>query len=368
MLQSLNVPPVTKALATLACLLALILVCRYSFERSDVQSAIKRASMHPILQGNFSMSSALARTGSSWSTFTQNLRKAPQHSVCIMTRIRSVDKRTTCRAVEWARYHFLLGVDHIYITDDCSTEQHFQKVLEGMPNVTYIPGTNCSNHVPNENLLFKTMFTNYRDSCDWIAVIDMDEFINFRENVTETSIGAILANYPHPFMHLAWWVIGSDGHYLSPPGFIIENYHHGKLQENHLKTIGRSSRIGMWSFSLFPFAIEPKEKTFVETQYLRSDEMEQQDGRMVPTRPLFVKHYVYLSYEDFMAVRAKRTVTSNNDTNNWAVKPQETWVSSILTAPPYAANFTSKMATLLRTSFHENPVPHTHGCTTLWEL
>jgi hypothetical protein len=53
-----------------------------------------------------------------------------KHNVCIMTRIRSESDPYTCMLLEWIEHHLLLGVDHFYITDDCSNSTQVSKSWE----------------------------------------------------------------------------------------------------------------------------------------------------------------------------------------------------------------------------------------------
>jgi hypothetical protein len=41
-----------------------------------------------------------------------------------MTRVQSEHLFFDCLLLEWIEYHLQLGVDHFYITDDCSPEEH----------------------------------------------------------------------------------------------------------------------------------------------------------------------------------------------------------------------------------------------------
>jgi Glycosyltransferase family 92 len=103
--------------------------------------------------------------------------------ICVMTRVQSEHHFFDCMLLEWIEYHLQLGVDHFYITDDCSPAEHaLQHTLQpyidaGLVTAltSYGGHRNCSQQV-HESDLFSNMFKSHaRAKCEWVANIDIDE-------------------------------------------------------------------------------------------------------------------------------------------------------------------------------------------------
>jgi Glycosyltransferase family 92 len=103
--------------------------------------------------------------------------------ICVMTRVQSEHRFFHCMLLEWIEYHLQLGVDHFYITDDCSPAEHaLQHTLQpyidaGLVTAltSYGDHRNCSQQI-HENDLFSNMFKSHaRASCEWVANMDIDE-------------------------------------------------------------------------------------------------------------------------------------------------------------------------------------------------
>jgi hypothetical protein len=41
------------------------------------------------------------------------------YDVCISTKVKILSETMLCNFIEWLEYHFLLGVDHIFLVEDC---------------------------------------------------------------------------------------------------------------------------------------------------------------------------------------------------------------------------------------------------------
>jgi hypothetical protein len=146
----------------------------------------------------------------------------PRHSFCIITRVRNYAEWIP----EWIEYHRLLGASKIFIVDDCSQDNGLtQRVLTFYQSLKYVkfwedvgppvqPHCNDTGRKPHEEALFSFAFTYASRVCDWVAAIDVDEYISFddtRINVSSVplhkSIISTLSAHPNPWYKLAWWVI-----------------------------------------------------------------------------------------------------------------------------------------------------------------
>jgi hypothetical protein len=121
---------------------------------------------------------------------------------------------------EWLCFHYALGVDHVFLYDNGSTDGTFE-LLEPYANhglVTIVrwplPGGQLGAY--NHALRF------FGPSVDWLAYVDVDEFI---VPVADDDIPSILARYPEAAdLRMPRAEFGFSGHRTRPEGLVIEAY------------------------------------------------------------------------------------------------------------------------------------------------
>lgn len=120
---------------------------------------------------------------------------------------------------EWIAYYKLMGVDHIYLFNNGSTDnvrEVLQKELEA-EFVTLIDFTGANAQLPVYRLAVKYLRGKYR----WVAFIDADEFIV----PTNGDLKEYLAGKENcPAIGIDWVVFGTGGHKKRPEGLVTENY------------------------------------------------------------------------------------------------------------------------------------------------
>jgi hypothetical protein len=121
---------------------------------------------------------------------------------------------------EWLEFHLLTGVEHFFLYDNASTDDHRDVlapyVRAGVVTVTdwpqFPPQVAAYNHCLEAN----------RDGWRWIAFIDLDEFLFSPRMVP---VPDVLSDYEHlPGVAALWIVFGTSGYKTAPPGLVIENY------------------------------------------------------------------------------------------------------------------------------------------------
>lgn len=98
-----------------------------------------------------------------------------KHELCILTRVKDVSYLLP----QWIEYHTNVGVDHIYIADNGKTmfwaqfyaKHHLVTLYESQDF------NNCTQHVPKESVLFDFLFQKAQHTCEWVTVIDADEYM-----------------------------------------------------------------------------------------------------------------------------------------------------------------------------------------------
>jgi hypothetical protein len=121
---------------------------------------------------------------------------------------------------EWLCFHLALGVDHVFLYDNGSTDGTLE-LLETYANhglVTVVawplPGGQLGAY--NHALRF------FGPSVDWLAFIDVDEFI---VPLADDDIPTILARYPAAAdLRMPRAEFGFSGHRTRPEGLVIEAY------------------------------------------------------------------------------------------------------------------------------------------------
>lgn len=267
--------------------------------------------------------------------------------LCIMTKIRSLTQHYSCNFLEWIEYHMIMGVEHMIINDECSVDPVFSESLHFYKSIGYVTIANersqivrnCSNYVRNETTIMKETFDLHSGRCEWVSVIDADEYLSLVDDTPDPSLLHLLSP-EHPFVRLPWFAIGSEGHEKRPQGLTIENYKHGRVHRN-IKTIAKTSEVRLWDDAHHPIVkhrnqhIEHRNKTvqlhrFVESSDIRHDEHPRVTGANSTAdstaNEIFLKHYVYLSWEEYSSQRAQYKVNANGRVNIWGINARPTWL------------------------------------------
>lgn len=147
--------------------------------------------------------------------------------------------------LEWLAFHRMIGVDLFVLYDNGSSDG----------GADLIRGSNFARSVtlidwlerPGQLSAYSDFRINHAPRFDWVAFIDIDEFIM---PLAGSSIREILMRrvyQPYSQILLQWLVFGSSGHQSRPEGMVIANYL-TRLPEaaeasRHIKTIVRSNRL-----------------------------------------------------------------------------------------------------------------------------
>lgn len=147
--------------------------------------------------------------------------------------------------LEWIAFHRMIGVDLFVLYDNGSSDggAGLVRCSSFTRNVTLIDWPER----PGQLSAYNHFLINYAARFDWVAFIDIDEFIMPLAN---SSIRPILMQpaYAHyAQVLLQWLVFGPSGHDRRPEGLVIERYTH-RLPETahasrHVKTIVRPSMV-----------------------------------------------------------------------------------------------------------------------------
>ena len=143
-----------------------------------------------------------------------------QNGIAVITII----KNEAPYLAEWLEFHFMLGVRHIYIYDNGSTDEMPNVVAPYIrtQTVTIVPWRNFSVELNPQLLAYAHALANFGWRYRWVSTIDVDEFLF---PVEGNSLERALAEFEdQPVINLPWINFGPSGHKTKPDGLVIENY------------------------------------------------------------------------------------------------------------------------------------------------
>jgi len=157
----------------------------------------------------------------------------PKHYLSIC----AIAKNEGCYFQEWLEYHLLVGVEKFYIYDNESTDDS-RKILEpyikaGIVEYIYWPGQK------QQISTYKNCVARYKYDTEWLAIIDLDEFIVPIETKT---IPKFLEKFKHqPCLEINWLLYGSGGYETKTDELVMERFkRRSELNfstNRHVKTI-----------------------------------------------------------------------------------------------------------------------------------
>lgn len=120
---------------------------------------------------------------------------------------------------EWIAYYKLMGVDHIYLFNNGSTDNIKEVLLKEIQAgyVTLFDFNGANAQLPVYRMTAKYL----KNRCRWVAYIDADEFVLPKEgNLKEY----LKKQEQYPAIGINWIVYGTGGHKTRPQGLVTENY------------------------------------------------------------------------------------------------------------------------------------------------
>jgi len=150
-----------------------------------------------------------------------------RHGVAIALVVRNEERHIG----EWARFHRLAGVRHVFVYDDASSDRTVAELRQNFSaeQLTVIPwgqrliDRSLGRPIHNQVLAYAHAAANFGGAYRWLACIDADEFL---VPVQATSIDAALAHLGAEVVNvsLPWHMFGRCGHQGPPTGGVVANY------------------------------------------------------------------------------------------------------------------------------------------------
>jgi hypothetical protein len=157
---------------------------------------------------------------------------------------------------EWLQYHKNLGVDKIVLYNNNSSDDSLDQIRDSavIDDVAVIDWPAA----PGQLLAYNHFCANFAKSFDWVAFIDLDEYLHPLE---ANSLPEILDNLEgHAAVLVNWLVFGASGFEISPSGLVIGNYTKRMPVEaeinRHVKTIVRGNAVKQAGVNPHVFVID----------------------------------------------------------------------------------------------------------------
>lgn len=161
----------------------------------------------PLLRDNPKEQSALE-------LLPETSRKKCKLSVC------AILKNEAPYLIEWLEFHKIVGVERFYLYNNNSTDNPLDVVRPYIRSGEVV--WNEWELKPGQLQAYEHCIKSYKNESEWIAFIDLDEFLFPTE---KSDLKDVLAEYVDvPAVAVNWLVFGSSGHKTRPEGLQVENF------------------------------------------------------------------------------------------------------------------------------------------------
>lgn len=147
--------------------------------------------------------------------------------------------------VEWLCFHRHVGASRFVVYDNESTDAT-RRILASVPFRDAITVRTITGTSPQKRA-FRDAVRRYRDTLDWVAFIDGDEYI---VPLGDTALPTKLAEWEARAIDavgLHWRTFGSSGHASRPEGLLTESFTHRAPDDasynRHVKTLARLPQV-----------------------------------------------------------------------------------------------------------------------------
>ncbi len=205
---------------------------------------------------------------------------------------------------EWIEFHLLVGFQHFYLTNDCSTDNYLEiltpYIKKGLVDLNQSQTTLCQDlgqHLPKQVAEYNRFLSQMKKESEWVAVLDLDEFLycpdgrdikTFLKDYNNDLIGAI---------YVFWQTYGTSNVAEIPKNKLItetlimkadEQYEHNKYGKSIVKT-NKCKMIGLHVHNTIPETnhVTSDHKPF-KIYYKSRDVM---DNNTVDVSKIRINHY-----------------------------------------------------------------------------
>lgn len=153
--------------------------------------------------------------GNNYRFLKAEMKKAGKQYLSIVCII----KNEACYISEWIAYYKIMGVDHIYLFNNGSTDNIAEVIAEHVKSgyVSFLEFKGSNPQLPLYRLAIRCL----KGISRWVAFIDADEFVLPTEGTFKEYM---YTQEQHPGIGINWVLYGTGGHVERPKGLVTENY------------------------------------------------------------------------------------------------------------------------------------------------
>ena len=142
---------------------------------------------------------------------------------------------------EWFDHHFKIGFDRIYFYDNNPVNDNTQKdICDKYQNVVYIDWRGRNQKTIQFDCYNET-YNKYKNTFDYIAFIDIDEFIVFNPDQPIQNIKDFLNKNKRKYYHISWMMMDDNNLLMYDDRPVMERFtHHCDMLNNNIN--GKNDR------------------------------------------------------------------------------------------------------------------------------
>jgi hypothetical protein len=168
----------------------------------------------------------------------ETIDKGKKGFICIV----SVFKNESHILEEWIQHYLMQGIDHIFLTDNGSTDDYMDILKKYINDGIVTLNVNPAKFKQIEHINF---FFNDTKNYEWTLICDLDEFIYGRKKYVNIRHYLSDMDYGTHCVFIPWKMYGSSGH-EEQPNLVVPNFlKRGKYNDTQVsgKYIVRSSNV-----------------------------------------------------------------------------------------------------------------------------
>ncbi len=162
----------------------------------------------------------------------------------------AIVKNEAANLKEWLEFHRLVGLEHVYLYDDGSSDNSGEILRPYVDGgfVTHVPWAQFDRAVSRQSSAYAHALCAFGPIWRWMALIDLDEFLFPAKH---ENLPTALADYEDlPAIAVPWLMYGFCGHERRPLGLVTENY------TRRAPFPPRSRKLLKWKCIVDPFQVE----------------------------------------------------------------------------------------------------------------
>uniref|UniRef100_A0A6C0JK10 Uncharacterized protein n=1 Tax=viral metagenome TaxID=1070528 RepID=A0A6C0JK10_9ZZZZ len=223
--------------------------------------------------------------------------------------VAAVFKNETHALDEWIRHYLSIGIDHIYLINDFSTDAYKPIIAKYGNKITLFENNVITSEFGRQSLIYEKYLRPILGETEYMAIVDLDEFLYSPARLSFKDFFSKHDKYAQYTIN--WLIFGSNG-YIDQPESLIDSFtmraktvNNDVINPYDFKSIVKTSK-------LIKFSVHSHE-CLGDTLFLGSESEE-----------MVINHYIIQSLVFYMEVKCVRGCADNfqNCLNKQAVEEQ----------------------------------------------